>query len=95
MSAVLPYEVHVTIDPVLDIERRSCLWLIAEKYLFKVDGLEVKDTPVYDSSMTGRFGDMAQAKTYMGSLKTVLVKAGFKLRREKIELILHDERYTR
>lgn len=91
------YEAHVTIDPVIDVDRLEELQHIASKYKFKVASLFMgkggnSRPSTFDAFMTAHSKNLVDIKFQILGLVRDLQRQGFPVRRYKIEDIVMDSR---
>lgn len=90
-----PYEVHITIDPVIDEFEEMALTTLIANHSFKLAQLYKKNGELnkLDSFMTGRFKSLEEAKKKMENCLKDLKDRDFVIRRGKIEEILIDLKF--
>lgn len=90
---VMYYECHITIDPVFD-ERLEEFKKLCEGFEFKVAKLLMEKSPsTTDSFCTGHHKDFTILEIRMRGLTRILRAYDFKIRRNKIEAVVLDERF--
>lgn len=94
VTTELYFEAHITLDPVLDEARMKLLKEIAASYDFRIaDLIMVKGEPNQkDAFCSARDNDLENMKLRIMHCVRMLKKAGFVVRRYKLENTLIDSR---